>query len=94
MCSYLLINFWFTRLQAGKAALKAVFVNKIGDVGLFAALVLILNFSGTSDFNTVLSQVGSVKVNQVGCLLSVCLLLAVVAKSAQLFLHTWLPYAM
>ena len=32
LCSYLLINFWFTRLQANKAAIKAMIINRIGDL--------------------------------------------------------------
>jgi NADH:ubiquinone oxidoreductase subunit 5 (subunit L)/multisubunit Na+/H+ antiporter MnhA subunit len=34
LCSYLLINFWFTRIQANKAAIKAMILNRIGDFGL------------------------------------------------------------
>jgi NADH:ubiquinone oxidoreductase subunit 5 (subunit L)/multisubunit Na+/H+ antiporter MnhA subunit len=34
LCSFLLINFWFTRIQANKAAIKAMIVNRIGDFGL------------------------------------------------------------
>jgi NADH:ubiquinone oxidoreductase subunit 5 (subunit L)/multisubunit Na+/H+ antiporter MnhA subunit len=34
LASYLLINFWFTRLQANKAAIKAMLVNRVGDFGL------------------------------------------------------------
>ena len=34
LCSYLLINFWFARLQANKAAIKAMLMNRIGDFGL------------------------------------------------------------
>jgi NADH:ubiquinone oxidoreductase subunit 5 (subunit L)/multisubunit Na+/H+ antiporter MnhA subunit len=34
LASYLLINFWFTRIQANKAAIKAMIVNRIGDLGL------------------------------------------------------------
>ena len=30
-CSYLLINFWFTRIQANKSAIKAVICNRVGD---------------------------------------------------------------
>lgn len=31
LCSYLLVNFWFTREQANKSAMKAIIVNRIGD---------------------------------------------------------------
>jgi len=44
LCSYLLINFWFTRIQANKAAIKAVLVNRIGDTAL--AIAFFFNFSG------------------------------------------------
>jgi len=33
LCSYLLINFWYTRIQANKAAMKAMIVNRVGDFG-------------------------------------------------------------
>ena len=39
LCSYLLINFWHTRLQANKAAIKAVIVNRVGDFGLVLGML-------------------------------------------------------
>jgi NADH:ubiquinone oxidoreductase subunit 5 (subunit L)/multisubunit Na+/H+ antiporter MnhA subunit len=53
LCSYLLINFWFTRVQANKAALKAIIVNRIGDFGLTVAILLIFYCFRTLDFDTV-----------------------------------------
>ena len=45
LCSYLLINFWFARLQANKAAIKAMLVNRVGDFGLALGIFAIfLNF--------------------------------------------------
>ena len=41
LCSYLLINFWHTRLQANKSAIKAVIVNRVGDFGLVLGLLSI-----------------------------------------------------
>ena len=41
LCSFLLINFWFTRIQANKAAIKAMVVNRIGDFGLAIGIFLI-----------------------------------------------------
>ena len=40
LCSYLLISFWYTRTQANKAAIKALIVNRIADVALIIARVL------------------------------------------------------
>lgn len=41
LCSYLLINFWFTRVQANKAALKALFMNRVGDIAYLLGLTLL-----------------------------------------------------
>lgn len=53
LASYLLINFWFTRLQANKSAIKAVIVNKFGDFALLLAIVLIYNVFDTLDFGQI-----------------------------------------
>jgi len=41
LSSYLLINYWFGRIQANKAAIKAMLVNRVGDAALIAAIILI-----------------------------------------------------
>ena len=41
LCSYLLINFWYTRIQANKAAIKAMVLNRIGDFGLILGILII-----------------------------------------------------
>jgi len=51
ICSYLLINFWFTRIQANKSALKAIFVNKIGDIALLFAISLTYYLVGSTTFS-------------------------------------------
>lgn len=103
LCSYLLINFWFTRLQANKAAIKAMIVNRVGDFGLALGILMIFNYFCALDYATVFS-IGHLLADQtvtffcfdVHLLTVVCLLLFVgsVGKSAQLGLHTWLPDAM
>lgn len=52
ICSYLLINFWFTRLLANKAAMKAIFVNKVGDLSLILGILLTFYTFNTLDFLT------------------------------------------
>jgi NADH:ubiquinone oxidoreductase subunit 5 (subunit L)/multisubunit Na+/H+ antiporter MnhA subunit/NADH:ubiquinone oxidoreductase subunit 6 (subunit J) len=52
VCSYLLINFWFTRTLANKAALKAMFINKIGDISLLASFILLYLVMHTNDLLT------------------------------------------
>jgi NADH-ubiquinone oxidoreductase chain 5 len=55
LCSYLLINFWFTRVQANKAAIKAMIINRIGDFCLIIGiLIMFVNFKSV-DYATVAS---------------------------------------
>lgn len=84
LCSYLLISFWFTRVQANKAAIKAILVNRVGDSGLLLAMFLILGEFGTLDF------VGLIPAGHDPLFITfICLLLFLgsVGKSAQLGLH-------
>lgn len=94
LCSYLLINFWFTRIKANKAAIKAMLVNRVGDIGLVLAMIMIIREFGTLEFS-VINGIIIGPVNNIN-LTIVCLLLflGAVGKSAQLGLHTWLPDAM
>lgn len=89
--SYLLINFWSTRLQATKSAMKAISVNRIGDLGLILAMVAIYAMFQTLDFATLFSIVPySSELNGIALLLFI----GAVGKSAQIGLHMWLPDAM
>lgn len=97
LCSYLLINFWLTRIKANKAAMKAMLINRVGDLGLVLAMIKILEEFGALEFSTIYSimSLNNLYVDKesvtVICLL---LFLGAVGKSAQLGLHTWLPDAM
>jgi proton-translocating NADH-quinone oxidoreductase chain L len=103
LASYLLINFWFTRIQANKSAIKAMLVNRVGDFGLALGIMGIFLVFKTVDYATVFACahqfVGASFLFlgfEVDALNTLCLLLFVgaVGKSAQLGLHTWLPDAM
>lgn len=103
LCSYLLINFWFTRIQANKAAIKAMILNRIGDFGLLIGIILIfLNYKAL-DYATVALVTPFLKNKVVNflsvdlhllTLIGIFLFIGAVGKSAQLGLHTWLPDAM
>ena len=103
LCSFLLINFWFTRVQANKAAIKAMIINRIGDFCLVIGILLMyVNFKAV-DYATVASLSSLFKTQTVNflnmdfnllSLICVFLFLGAMGKSAQLGLHTWLPDAM
>ena len=103
LCSYLLINFWFTRIQANKAAIKAMILNRIGDFGLVLGILIIFVEYKAVDYATVFSitpiftkkcfSFFSFDFNLIS-IICFCLLVGAVGKSAQLGLHTWLPDAM
>ena len=52
LCSYLLINFWHTRLQANKAAIKAVIVNRVGDFGLVLGMLAVFYVFKTLNYDS------------------------------------------
>nr|YP_010596877.1 NADH dehydrogenase subunit 5 [Cliona patera]WAK85271.1 NADH dehydrogenase subunit 5 [Cliona patera]WAK85285.1 NADH dehydrogenase subunit 5 [Cliona patera]WAK85299.1 NADH dehydrogenase subunit 5 [Cliona patera]WAK85313.1 NADH dehydrogenase subunit 5 [Cliona patera]WAK85327.1 NADH dehydrogenase subunit 5 [Cliona patera] len=99
LCSYLLINFWLTRIKANKAAMKAMLINRVGDIGLVLAMIKIFDEFGTLEFSTIYSIMSLSSLNlyiDKESITIICLLLflGAVGKSAQLGLHTWLPDAM
>lgn len=103
VCSYLLINFWYKRILANRAALKAMIMNRIADVFLLLSIVLILVTCKTTDYIVVFSLAKNINnLNMVFLhlnlnvviLTSLFLLIGAIGKSAQVGLHTWLPDAM
>jgi len=103
LASYLLINFWFTRIQANKSSIKAMLVNRVGDFFLLLAIFAIFLICDSLDFDVVFSL--STKIKEYSFALGylnislihficLCLFLGAVGKSAQLGLHSWLPDAM
>lgn len=55
MASFLLISFWHTRLQASKSAIKAMLVNRVGDVGLTLGICVIFLSFKTVDYAVIFS---------------------------------------
>jgi proton-translocating NADH-quinone oxidoreductase chain L len=138
LASYLLINFWFTRLQASKAAIKAMLVNRVGDFGFALGIMALFTVTGTVNLSAAFGlapfiSAGTLPVQAIPfpavpavpavpallemememeqleplstltfctieldalTLITLLLFIGAMGKSAQLFLHTWLPDAM
>ena len=103
LSSYLLINFWYTRIQANKSAMKAMIINRFGDCGIYLSIILSFFLFKTLDFKIIYNILPLYenfyiiilnKKIKVLYILSITLLIGVIGKSAQFGLHTWLPDAM
>ncbi len=103
LASYLLIGFWFEKDSANEASIKAFLVNRVGDFGFALGIFACFLLFGSVQFDAIFAavpQFAEAKLEFLGkefhALTLICLLLFVGAcgKSAQLFLHTWLPDAM
>jgi proton-translocating NADH-quinone oxidoreductase chain L len=103
ICSFLLISFWYTRIDASRSALKALFVNRIGDFFLMLALFVIFHYMKSLSFLYVLDNYLILKEenfiifnSNFDILFVICILLTMgaIGKSAQIFLYVWLPDAM
>ena len=103
LCSYFLIGFWFKKDTANAAAIKAFLVNRVGDFGFALGIFLIFYLFGTVNYDEVFERVPTlidkrliflgIKINAID-LISLLLFIGAMGKSAQIFLHTWLPDAM
>ena len=103
LASYLLIGFWFKKPSANAAAIKAFIVNRVGDFGLAIAVFMIFKYTGSLNFSEVFQKIPSLINEKIYFLgtegnlityICVFLFIGAMGKSAQLFLHTWLPDAM
>ena len=103
VASYLLIGFWYNKKSATSAAVKAFLVNRVGDLGFILGLIFVYTYFDTIMFERIFELAPSMmdvsivvfnnKLNviELSCFL---LFIGAMGKSAQLFLHTWLPDAM
>lgn len=93
LASYLLIGFWQHKPSAATAAKKAFVVNRVGDMGLAIALMVMFAYIGSISYAGVFSaapNLGEGTLTAIGLLL----LLAACGKSAQVPLQSWLGDAM
>ena len=92
LISYFLVNFWFTRINANKASLSALFLNKIGDYFYILALVIAVGL--VADFSLItLFAILPYFHNDLIFFFTITIIGCSSAKSALIPLHTWLPKA-
>lgn len=91
--SYLLISFWFTRINAMKSALSAVLVNRLGDTFFIIGMLLMFSTYGSLNFNSVFILAPYIS-SDINNLIIICFGVATMAKSAQFGLHVWLLQSM
>jgi NADH-quinone oxidoreductase subunit L len=96
VCSFVLIGHWWEEKANSDAALKAFITNRVGDVGLLVGVItLFFAAGGTFDILETNTLALSGGISQTALLVaSCCLIAAVMSKSGQFVLHTWLPDAM
>lgn len=95
LCSYLLIGFWYQNAEYGHAARKAFIMNRIGDLGLLIGIFLCWKTFGTIQFNEIQSFVATGHFDTtILTIITCCLFVGAMGKSAQIPLYTWLPDAM
>jgi len=103
LSSYLLIGYWYKKNSANNAAMKAFLVNRVGDFGLAIGIFLIFFHLGSVNYQEVfrlIPEFSNTDINFLGLeinlitLICLFLFMGAMGKSAQFFLHTWLPDAM
>jgi NADH-quinone oxidoreductase subunit L len=95
VCSYLLIGFWYRKPEAARAALKAFWTTKAGDVGLLIGIVMLQRATGSFDLVELREMAEAGLVPLAGLSITTfCIYLGAMGKSAQFPLHVWLPDAM
>ncbi len=96
LCSFALIGHWWEEKPNSDAALKAFLTNRVGDVGLLTGVITLFWVSGGKfDIVSINEMANRGQITHLGLLVAACALMAaVMSKSGQFILHTWLPDAM
>jgi NADH-quinone oxidoreductase subunit L len=96
LCSFLLIGHWWEEEANSKAALKAFFTVRVGDMGLLVGTAVLLGIFGTLDIREIneLTANGEFDSKNMLMFAAIALFIACIGKSGQFPLHTWLPDAM
>ena len=91
--SYLLISYFYTRIQATKAALLALTMNRLGDMGLSIGFFALFALFGSLEYSSIFSLAPYFNESAI-TIIALLLFSGSVAKSAQIPLTTWLPGSM
>jgi len=103
VASYLLIGFYYRKPSAGAAAMKAFVVNRVGDFGFSLGIFALFFLTDSINFQDVFAAAPTLAETKLSFLwgdwtatevIAILLFIGAMGKSAQLFLHTWLPDAM
>jgi NADH-quinone oxidoreductase subunit L len=96
VCSYFLIGHWYEKKSASDAAIKAFITTRIGDIGMFVGIMIIIATLGTFNFDEVFAGVaaGDKLHGGLWTLAGILIFCGAIGKSAQFPLHVWLPDAM
>lgn len=95
VCSFLLVGFYFYKVEARAAAKKAFIVTRIGDVGLFIGMILLFWQVGSFEYDEIFQAVQDNNITAgMITLTAILIFVGAVGKSGQFPLHTWLPDAM
>ncbi len=103
VASYLLIGFYYRKPSAGAAAMKAFIVNRVGDFGFLLGIFALFWMADSIQFDVILAKGPELMEMTIPFLgmelnaantIAMLLFVGAMGKSAQLFLHTWLPDAM
>ncbi|HVZ22501.1 MAG TPA: proton-conducting transporter membrane subunit, partial [Vicinamibacterales bacterium] len=95
VCSCLLIGFWYKKPEAARAALKAFWTTKLGDIGLLVGIVLLHRATGTFDLLALQQAAAAHQIPLAGlAIITFGIYMGAAGKSAQFPLHIWLPDAM
>ena len=103
LVSYLLIGYWYERPAANAAAIKAFIVNRVGDLGFAVGIALTYVVFHSIAFDDIFAAVTAHAGDRYSLfgtsfpvleVIAILIFIGAMGKSAQIFLHTWLPDAM
>jgi len=94
LCSWGLIGFWKERTEAVRASMKAFLMTHISSLSLLIAILFLYLATGTFSISMIASKINEINTQPIVTGAAIMFLLALMAKSVQVPLHTWLPEAM